>query len=267
MRLQLLVYEENNRSCKDSVPCWTFLFLLLLPFLSPSIFLSFSLPLSIYLSSRSFFFASSVLTVYVWVCLGLIVFPLLYCASLSLSIYLSLFPSSRYLSVSLPLSCILCFDPVCVLLTLFCLLCFEFPSPSHSLYLYISPSLLPFFFFSPSHALCLACSVLIHCLFRSFCIFSSVLTFCFFVSVRVSVFPYLQGRLKMDQDWNSWKKWTMNETCLILYSFWAGLLQSLIMRWIVSSLSTTQPTPAILLRIINFCFEILSSYGVFLCCY
>ena len=47
------------------------------------------------------------------------------------------------------------------------------------------------------------------------------------------------------------------QPCLVLYSFSANLLHSLIM-WAAF---------AILLRLINFCFDMVGLYGVVLCCY
>ena len=52
------------------------------------------------------------------------------------------------------------------------------------------------------------------------------------------------------------------QSCLVLYSFCANLLHSLIF-WLMVSL----PTFAILLRLIYSGFDMIGSYGVILCCY
>ena len=53
------------------------------------------------------------------------------------------------------------------------------------------------------------------------------------------------------------------QSCLVLYSYGANLLHSLIMWLIVSSL----PTFAILMRLINSHYDMIGSYGVVLCRY
>ena len=57
------------------------------------------------------------------------------------------------------------------------------------------------------------------------------------------------------------------QLCLVLNSFYANLLHSLIMWLMISFLITTWPTFAILLRIICSCFDMIGLYSVILCCY
>ena len=54
------------------------------------------------------------------------------------------------------------------------------------------------------------------------------------------------------------------ESCLVLHSFFDNLLHSLIIRFVVSSLSLHNQT---LLYLVCYCFDIVSPYGVVLCCY
>ena len=56
------------------------------------------------------------------------------------------------------------------------------------------------------------------------------------------------------------------QSCLVLYSFRAILLHSLIM-WLSVSFLLPHHTSAVLLRLIDFCFDMIGSYGVVLSCY
>ena len=57
------------------------------------------------------------------------------------------------------------------------------------------------------------------------------------------------------------------QLCLVLYSFSANLLYLLIMWLIVLSFSPPNPTSAVLWHLIYCRFDIVSPYGVVLCCY
>ena len=66
---------------------------------------------------------------------------------------------------------------------------------------------------------------------------------------------------------NSQKITLPTQSCLVLCTFCANLLHSLIMSLMVSSLSSHNLHSAFLLRLIYSCFDLISPYCIVFCCY